>query len=126
VLKQSPELRNKIVIQSKCGQRFPNGWKPEDPIRVDLSREHIINSVEGSLRRLGTDHLDILLLHAADALMEPDEIARASDDLGRSSKVRHFGVSNHNAAQISLLRKSFSRPIVVNQIRLGLARISIP
>jgi predicted oxidoreductase len=123
VLKQSPELRDKIVIQSKCGQRFPDGWKTGDAIQIDLSRQHIVSSVEGSLRRLGTDRLDILLLHAADALVEPNEVAHAFDALNTSGKVRYFGVSNHNAAQIQLLKKCVTLPIVVNQIRLGISHL---
>jgi len=123
VLKQSPELRDKIVVQSKCGQRFPTGWKAGDPIQVDLSRQHILSAVEGSLQRLSTDRLDILLLHAADALMEPEEVARAFDDLSRSGKVRYFGVSNHNAAQIQLLKKAVTVPLIVNQIRLGISHL---
>jgi predicted oxidoreductase len=121
VLKQSPGLRDKIVIQSKCGQRLPSEWRPGNPIRLDLSRGHIVNSAEGSLRRLRTDHLDILLLHLPDALMEPEEVAKAFDELHRSGKVRYFGVSNHTAAQIELLKKYIRQPLVINQIRLGLA-----
>src|SRR5581483_1803257 len=67
VLKESPGMRHQIVIQSKCGDRFSDGGT------VDNSREHIITSVEGSLKRLGTDHLDILLLHWPDSLVEPEE-----------------------------------------------------
>jgi predicted oxidoreductase len=100
VLKQSPGLRNKIVIQSKCGQVFPDGWKRGDPIGADLSRKHILDSAEASLRRLDTDRLDILLLHVADALMQPDEVGLALEELHQSGKVRYFGVSNHNAAQM--------------------------
>jgi predicted oxidoreductase len=120
MLRQSPGLRDKILIQSKCGQKFSEGG-PGAPIRVDLSREHLVSSVEGSLKRLGTDRLDILLLHAVDALVEPQEVAQAFEDLHRSGKVRHFGVSNYNASQIELLRKSVRQPIVVNQIPIGLA-----
>jgi predicted oxidoreductase len=120
VLRKSPGLRNQIVIQSKCGQRFPEGWKLGDPLSIDLTRDHIVGAVEGSLRRLGTDRLDILLLHVADALVRPDEVARAFDELHSAGKVRFFGVSNHNATQIQLLKKSVRQPIVVNQIHLGL------
>ncbi|MBI4166809.1 MAG: aldo/keto reductase [Acidobacteria bacterium] len=120
VLKQSPGLRNKIVIQSKCGQVFSEGGLGS-PIRVDLSRKHIVSAVEGSLKRLGTDRLDILLLHAVDALVEPQEVAAAFEYLHRSGKVRYFGVSNYNTPQIALLEKSVRQPIVVNQIQLSLA-----
>lgn len=126
LLKQLPGLRDKIVIQSKCGLRLPDGWIPGDPLGVgaitaDLSREHIVSAVEGSLERLGTDHLDILLLHLPDPLAEPEEVAQAFDHLKGSGKVRYFGVSNHNPVQIDLLRKYVQQPLVANQIRLGLA-----
>jgi predicted oxidoreductase len=120
VLKQDPGLRDRIVIQSKCGQCLSEGGF-DNPLRVDLSYEHIVRSVEGSLKRLGTDRLDILLLHAPDTLVEPELVARAFEDLHGLGKVRYFGVSNHDAAQVALLRRSIRQPIVVNQIRLSLA-----
>lgn len=127
VLKQSTGLRDKLVIQSKCGERFidggSNGATGLAEI-IDLSREHIVSAVEGSLERLGTDRLDILLLHEADALVEPQEVAQAFEDLHRSGKVRYFGVSNYNASQIALLKKSVRQPLVINQLQLGLASAS--
>lgn len=121
VLSKSPGLRNRIIIQTKCGQRFADGRRPGMPIYVDLSREHIVASVEGSLRRLRTDYLDILLLHAPSTLVRPEQVAGAFDHLHRSGKVRYFGVSNYTPTQIQLLQKAVSQPIVVNQIHLGLA-----
>src|SRR5262249_25406656 len=88
---------------------------------IDCSYNHIVTAVEGSLRRLGTDHLDILLLHWPDLLMKPQEIAQAFDELHRSGKVRYFGVSNHAAGQIALLRKHVRQPLVANQIYFGLS-----
>ncbi|MBI4166688.1 MAG: aldo/keto reductase, partial [Acidobacteria bacterium] len=85
------------------------------------SREHIVSSAEGSLKRLGTDHLDVLLLHWPDSLVEPEEVARAFDELQASGKVRYFGVSNHSPYQIELLKKYVRQPLVANQIQLGLA-----
>jgi predicted oxidoreductase len=114
-----PGLRQKIVLQTKCGIRFSDDPEPGVPGRYDFSHDHIISSVEGSLKRLKTDSIDILLLHRPDALVEPDEVARAFDSLHSSGKVRHFGVSNHSAAQIELLRKSVTRPFVVNQLELN-------
>jgi len=121
VLKRSPGLREKIIIQSKCGQKFPDGWKIGDGIHVDLGREYIIRAAEGSLKRLGSDSLDILLLHVPDALVELEEIAQAFDALKRSGKVRYFGVSNYTAAQIAGLQKYLSHKLVANQVQLGLA-----
>ncbi|HYM87054.1 MAG TPA: aldo/keto reductase, partial [Pseudoxanthomonas sp.] len=104
-LRQIPELRGRIVLQSKCGIRFADDPQPGVPARYDFSHQHIVGSVEGILQRLSTGHLDLLLLHRPDPLAQPQEVARAFDDLQRSGKVRHFGVSNHSASQISLLQK---------------------
>jgi predicted oxidoreductase len=119
-LQQRPGLREKILLQSKCGIRFANSPNPGDPGRFDFSREHILRSVEGSLRRLQTDYLDVLLLHRPDPLVEPEEVARAFDELQAAGKVRHFGVSNHTPGQMALLQKYVRQPIVVNQLELNL------
>jgi len=112
VLKDIPGSRPRLVIQSKCS--IGEGGV------IDSSREHITSAVEGSLKRLGTDYLDILLLHWPDSLIEPEEVARAFDDLHRAGKVRHFGVSNYSPYQIELLRKHVRQPLIANQIQLGL------
>ncbi|WNM23572.1 aldo/keto reductase [Demequina capsici] len=104
--------REALTIQTKCGIRQPGPY-------FDFSYEHIVDSVNGSLEALGTDYLDILLLHRPDALVEPDEVARAFDELHASGKVRHFGVSNHTPGQIALLKRSVRQPIVANQIQLS-------
>jgi predicted oxidoreductase len=117
VLKQSPGLRARVVIQSKCGYT--------DSGTVDNTHDYIVRSAEGSLKRLNTDHLDILLLHSSDLLVEPEDVAKAFDELHRSGKVRYFGVSNHSPDQIELLRTHVRQPIVVNQILLGLLSWSI-
>jgi predicted oxidoreductase len=120
VWSDSPGLREKIVLQTKCGIRFPDDPEPGAVGRYDFSREHIMRSVEGSLRRLKTDHIDILLLHRPDALVEPEEVADAFDQLHFSGKVGYFGVSNHSAAQIELLRRHVAQPLVINQLELNL------
>ncbi|GAB2472034.1 aldo/keto reductase [Promicromonospora xylanilytica] len=104
--------REEIVLQTKAG------IVREGPY-FDFSYEHIIESVDGSLAALGTDYIDILLLHRPDALVEPDEVARAFDELSAAGKVRSFGVSNHTPGQIELLRRSVSQPIVANQLQLS-------
>lgn len=114
VWKNSPNLRQQIYLQSKCGIRF------EPPHRFDFSYEHIMASVEGSLKRLETDYLDVLLLHRPDPLVEPEEVARAFDELHHSGKVRWFGVSNHTAAQIQLLQNYLNQPIITNQVQFSL------
>jgi len=120
ILKRSPGLRNRIVIQSKCGIVYKNNGVPFDLSHLDCSQDHIIASVEGSLRRLRVDHLDILLLHFPDLLVRPEEVAAAFDQLHRAGKVRYFGVSNHAATQIELLQRSVHQPLVVNQVYFGL------
>jgi predicted oxidoreductase len=120
VLKRQPSLRDQIVIQSKCGQIMPGDPGPADPYRVDLSRSHILASVEGSLKRLHTDRLDLYLLHTPDLLMDPAEIGEAFETLKTSGKVRWFGVSNFSAAQIARLQSRIGERLVVNQIQLAL------
>ncbi len=103
--------REEIIIQSKCGIR--DGF-------YDSSAEHILKSVEGSLKRLGTDYLDMLLIHRPDALADADEIAQAFLTLRKSGKVKYFGVSNHNPMQIELLKKSYDGQIIANQLQLSI------
>lgn len=119
VLKERPQLRESLFIQSKCGIRFAD--EAGNPARYDFSREWIRSSVEGSLKRLHTDYLDILLLHRPDALMEPDEVAEAFAALKTAGKVRHFGVSNFHQHQIMFLQSALGEPLVANQIHLSLA-----
>ncbi|MFA9556967.1 aldo/keto reductase family oxidoreductase [Evansella sp. AB-rgal1] len=120
VLRERTDLREKIVLQSKCGIRFPEENAPQ---RYDFSKEHILQSVDGTLERLGVEYLDVLLLHRPDPLMEPEEVAIAFDVLYEAGKVRHFGVSNMTAAQMKLIQKYSSHPIVVNQLEMSLKRI---
>lgn len=116
---ESPSLRQKLILQSKAGIIFAGDPNPEDTTRYDFSYEHIMSTVEGSLKRLKTDYLDVLLLHRPDPLVEPEEVARALDELRSSGKVRWFGVSNHTAAQIRLLRHYLNVPIVANQVEFN-------
>lgn len=104
--------REDIILQSKCGI-VPG-------VMYDFSKEHIIKSVENSLKRLNTDYLDVLLLHRPDALVEPEEVAEAFDLLNASGKVRNFGVSNHKPMQIELLKKYVKQEIVTNQLQLSI------
>ncbi len=107
----TPSMREKVIIQTKCGIRKG---------QYDFSYEHIVNSVDGSLKRLGTDYIDVLLLHRPDALMEPDEVARAFSYLKGTGKVRNFGVSNHNPYQIQLLQNALDMPLCANQLQLSI------
>ena len=109
----TPSEREQITLQTKTGIRHPGPY-------FDFSAEHIVESVEESLAALGTDYLDILLLHRPDALVEPEEVADAFDRLHEAGKVRSFGVSNHTPRQIDLLRKHVHQPIVANQVQLSI------
>ncbi len=109
-LKRNPTLRDKLIIQTKCG--IKKGM-------YDFSREHIITSVEGSLKRLGVEKIDVVLLHRPDLLMDPQEVAEAFDRLESSGKVEAFGVSNHSGAQIELLKKYVKQEIKFNQLQLS-------
>lgn len=115
-INMNPTVREKMIIQSKCGIR--NGM-------FDFSKEHILNSVDGSLKRLKTDYLDVLLLHRPDALVEPEEVAEAFDILKQNGKVRHFGVSNQKPMQIKLLQKYLKQPIVANQLQFSLTNLTM-
>ncbi|QSF47956.1 aldo/keto reductase [Paenibacillus tianjinensis] len=111
VVAASPGMREQLMIQTKCGIR--NGF-------FDFSKEHIVNSVENSLKRLKTDYVDVLLLHRPDTLMEPEEVAEAFDYLEQKGMVKHFGVSNLNPLQIELLKKNVKQPLLFNQLQLSI------
>jgi len=114
-LKMNPSIREKFIIQTKCGIR--GGF-------FDFSREHILTSVDNSLKRLKTEYIDVLLLHRPDTLMEPEEVAEAFDSLKKSGKVRHFGVSNQKPYQIELLQKYLDKvniEILFNQLQFSVA-----
>lgn len=104
-------LRDKIQIQSKCSIR--DGY-------YDFSKDHILTSVDNSLKRLKTEYLDLLILHRPDTLMEPEEVAEAFDILQSSGKVRNFGVSNFNSMQIELLKSCVKQPLIVNQMQYSI------
>lgn len=112
VLLRNPGLREKIIIQGKCGIK-----KGE----YDLSKEHIIMSVENILKRLKTDYLDILLLHRPDTLMDPTEISEAFSYLEAKGLVNFFGVSNMDDLQIELIQRSLKQKILFNQVQFSLA-----
>ncbi|MCX4834277.1 MULTISPECIES: aldo/keto reductase [unclassified Streptomyces] len=110
--------REQITLQTKTGI-VDAEW------HYDSSYTHIVSSVEDSLRALNTDYIDVLLLHRPDALVEPEEVARAFDDLESSGKVRAFGVSNHTPRQIDLLKTAVRQPLVANQVQLSVTHSTI-
>ena len=107
----SASQRETLLIQSKVGIR--KGF-------FDFSSEHILSSVDQSLKALRTDYLDVLLLHRPDTLVEPDDVAKAFDTLHAAGKVRHFGVSNQTPGQIELLKSAVKQPLLFNQVQLSI------
>ncbi len=114
----TPSERDEITLQTKTGI-VADDW------HFDHSYEHIVTSAEESLQALGTDRIDVLLLHRPDALVEPDEVARAFDHLESSGKVRAFGVSNHTPRQIDLLKTAVTQPLVANQVQLSVTHSTL-
>lgn len=104
--------RDELIIQSKCGIR---------PGYYDSSKQHILDAVDGSMQRLNTEYLDVLLLHRPDALMEAEQVAEAFVELFEKGKVRHFGVSNFRPMQMEWLSKYLPMPLRFNQMQFGLA-----
>ncbi|KKI92000.1 aldo/keto reductase [Bacillus sp. SA1-12] len=117
-INMNDDIREKMIIQSKCGIRAKENY-------FDFSKQHIIHSVDGILKRLKTDYLDILLLHRPDTLMEPEEVAEAFENLYESGKVKYFGVSNHNPMQMQLLQKYLPHKLIVNQLQLSVVHTPI-
>lgn len=110
--KKTGYKREDVILQSKCAIR--------PGVMYDFTKKHILESVDGILKRLDTDYLDILLLHRPDALMEPEEVADAFELLEKEGKVRHFGVSNHRPYQIELLNKYVKQELCANQLQFSI------
>jgi len=138
LLAEQPNLRENLIITSKAGIRragYPenNGSESNSPEsdcselpftqRYDFSKQYILDSVEGSLKRLNLDYLDLFLLHRPDYLMNISEVAQAFDELKASGKVKHFGVSNFKPSQLSLLQSACSMPLLVNQVEINIHNI---
>lgn len=115
-----PTLRERMVLVTKCGIRLLSGQRPEHRVKhYDSSRAHLLASVDRSLRDLGTDRLDVLLLHRPDPLMDADEVADALRTLQQAGKVRHVGVSNFTPSQFELLAARLPQPPLTNQIEFS-------
>ncbi|MFN8136727.1 MAG: aldo/keto reductase [Propionicimonas sp.] len=117
-LRLTPSQRAEVTLQTKAGIVTDGPY-------FDFSHDHLVEAVEGSLEALRTDYIDVLLLHRPDALVEPEEVARAFDELEAAGKVRAFGVSNHTPAQIELLKKYVRQPLVANQLQLSITHAPI-
>ena len=121
-LAAAPGLRAKMQLVTKCGIRLVSPQRPQHTVKsYDTSRAHVVASVDESLRALRTDHVDLLLIHRPDALMNPDELAAVFDSLQQAGKVRAFGVSNHTPSQLAMLHRR--TPLVTNQIELSILQM---
>lgn len=124
-LSQARSLRSQMQLITKCGIKLISKHRPSHAIKhYDTSRDHIVASVENSLRQLRTDYLDGLLIHRPDPLMDADEVAQAFAELKQSSKVLHFGVSNFTPGQFSLLASRLDVPLVTNQIEISVQHLA--
>lgn len=112
-LKQSGIPRKDVILQSKCGIRKGCCY--------DLSKEYILSSVDGILKRLQVERLDFLLLHRPDALWKPEEIGEAFERLYHSGKVKYFGVSNQSAFQMDYLQSEVNQKLIVSQMQFSIA-----
>jgi predicted oxidoreductase len=115
-----PELREKMEIVTKCGIKFASANRPSYTSKCyDTSKQHILQSVEQSLKNFQTDYIDVLLIHRPDPFMNPREVAEAFSQLKEEGKVRHFGVSNFKQSQFNMLQSYLDMPLVTNQIELS-------
>jgi predicted oxidoreductase len=121
ILAQRPELREKISLQSKCGICFEDELAPQ---RYDFSANWLMYSVDNILSRLGTECLDVLMLHRPDPLMDVNEIADTFAQLQKSGKVRKFGVSNMQQHQMAYLQSALDAPLVCNQLEISLSQLA--
>ena len=124
ILRKDESLRNKMELVSKCGIKFNSAKRPKTWVKhYDTSKEHIMWSVENSLKMLATDHLDLLLIHRPDPLMNPTEVAETFSQLKQEGKVLHYGVSNFTPSQFTMLQKFLPFPLVTNQIEISLSHV---
>jgi len=124
VLKKNPSLRSQMELVTKCGIKFSSAKRPKTWVKhYDTSKEHIVWSVENSLKMLGTDRIEALLIHRPDPLLDPTEVAEAFTQLKQEGKVLHFGVSNFTPSQFTMLQSFLSFPLITNQIEISLSRV---
>ncbi|MFW6100052.1 MAG: aldo/keto reductase [Bacteroidota bacterium] len=120
IFRLKPGLRKRMQLVTKCGIKMMSDKFPERMIKhYDTGYEHIIFSVEQSLKNLHTDHIDLLLIHRPDPLMDPAETAKAFEELESQGKVLNFGVSNFTPMQFEMLDRHFDGPLVTNQVEIS-------
>lgn len=123
VLKEVPGMRDQIVIATKCGIRPKGDPTPAMPARWDFTADYLVAACEASLRRLGVDTVDLLMLHRPDYLADPAEVARAFSRLREAGKVRFFGVSNFRPSLVTAVQVACPMPLVVHQVEISLAQL---
>ncbi|HEY5910798.1 MAG TPA: aldo/keto reductase [Verrucomicrobiae bacterium] len=122
-LKEVGGMREQVLVATKCGIRPPGTPQPASPQRYDFSAGHIKDSCEQSLRRLGVETIDLLMLHRPDYLADPQEIARAFADLKAAGKVRYFGISNFRPSLVTALQVACPMPLIAHQVEISLAKL---
>lgn len=124
IIRREPGLRKKMQLVTKCGIRLLSSKNAGTWIKhYDTSLPHIINSVDASLANLGSDYIDLLLIHRPDPLMDPEEVSEAFALLKQNGKVLNFGVSNFTSTQFELLQSCLSFPLVTNQLEISLSKV---
>ncbi len=123
VLLEVSGMRERVLIATKCGIRKKGHPDATSPYRYDFTAEHIVNSCEQSLKRLGIDTIDLYLLHRPDFLGNPVEVASAFSKLRLAGKAREFGVSNFRPSQLAVLQHFCAMPLIVNQVEINLATL---
>jgi predicted oxidoreductase len=121
--KQVPEMRQRVLVLTKCGVCPPDFPQPGSPHAWNFSADHILRSCEGSLKRLGIETIDLLLLHRPDFLADPHEIGKAFVQLRDAGKVRWFGVSNFRPSLVTALQVACPMPLIVHQVEISLAKL---
>lgn len=123
-LKLKPELRENMQLVTKCDIRFPNPSAPNVKVKhYDTSKKYLISQVEDSLKCVGVEYFDALLIHRPDPLMDADEVAQAMNQLKQQAKVRYFGVSNFTPSQFDLLQSRLEFPLITNQIEMSVLHV---
>ena len=121
--KEITGMRERVLVLTKCGVRHGGHPNPDSPNRWDFSGEHIIHSCEQSLKRLGIETIDIYMLHRPDFLADPQEIAKAFEQLRAAGKVRFFGVSNFRPTLVTALQAACPMRLILHQVEISLARL---
>lgn len=123
-LKEVPSMRERVVVLTKCGIHPRGTPTPDTPGRWDFSASHIVAACEGSLRRMGIETVDVLMLHRPDFLADPAEVARAFVNLQAAGKVRYFGVSNFRPSLVAAIQAACPMPLIAHQVEISLAKLA--